>query len=215
MKRIIIFLLMLIMMNSVIHAKIGIHIVPAKSGNKLAREFGMDKTIDRIIERSFGYDLEDFTIRAGIENTLKELEQRLSGEVEDSAGMRLEAVDNFIIPVVSYADDKVICDIRAMDAESTEVIYSIGFIGNKKMMEDQIEESTETIKEKIKSITDEKTIEKETISIYKVTEEGQKGLAEAVSGIIFSRLKEKNEFKVIEREGAKWARQEKVIQMAI
>ncbi len=213
-KRVIIIVFILSLTLNV-YGKIGIHLIPAKAGNKEAVEKQLPIMVDRIIEDELSFDLQSFNVVADYKQTLKELERRMTGLVKGKTEIKMAGIDYFIIPTVSYVDGEVIADIRVMDVNTTEVVFAEGITSPLNKAEDEIDNLMERLIYKLKGRKlGEGDANKDSITVFKIEEEGNKGIGEAVAGMFFSGLKKDEMFKTVEKEGSKLALQQKELEFA-
>jgi len=212
-KKVYIILLAVILFLSNLEAKIGIHILPVKCVNEEAFHSGKDKTAIRVLENEFAREPMKYNIRISLRKSLEEIQMQMGGLVKEKDIKGLEAVDYFLISSLWEDHKTTIFEIRAMSADTGRVIYSSGFTVNKGAFKKELNRLINNMKNFLKEEGYDEKIkgDKFHITVYTIEEDGEQFLSEAVAAMFFTGLSRTGEFSVIEREGAKWAIQEKEV----
>jgi len=204
--------ILLFILTEIAYGKTGIHLIPFRAENEEAINSGLTTTAKRIVEGIFSKEPMNYNLRLDVTEALRELEMQKTGLVKEGKFKYLEAVDYFIIGSLWKDSELVIFELRAMDAESCKIMFSKGITVKISEFKNKVEKLAKDLKIAIERIKEKEKLEKDTITVNKIEEEGNQFLAGSVTAMFLSGLYSTGEFEVIEREQASWAIQEKEIE---
>lgn len=209
-------ILFILCLASTVYSKTGISIIPIRAENEDAITSGVTTTAKRIIESVFSKEPIKYNLRLDAEESLRQLQMQMEGLVKEGKFKYLEAVDYFIIGSVWQDDntDTIIFTLRAMDSQTCKIEFAKTVTVQKKQFESRLKNLANQLKSTIDQINDIEKLQKDTITVFKIEEDGDKFLDGAVASMFLTGLYNTGEFYVIEREQASWAIQEKEIEVS-
>jgi TolA-binding protein len=209
---------LIILITATFVSAAGLDVLPVKALNPAAAASDLLKTADRVMPVAFEKN-KRFTVRKALPDIVKELQMRQAGLSSDAVSPALAAADWFVISGLWEKDGQILFQLRVMSAEDCRLVYARSFTCKKNAFERTLLKTVQTAAEELAEI---KTGPQDSgpagdglrrVTVLRIDEDGSSGLAPAVAGLFLNGLLDTGRFTVVEREEARWAVQEREIEM--